>query len=317
LDTKESVKFLLEKIFDKVKNKHHSSQVQVNCPYCAAENGESDNKFNLEVNLEKNVFKCWKCNNRGTLSKLIFKFGGKEDKTYFKGLDIEYSFNSKQRTPKPVAVGVKLPSEYVSFSEINVFNYEHLEALNYLLSRGLTLKTIIYYKLGFCLSGLYKNRIIIPSYDAFNRLNYFTARSYTGNKLPYINVETDKQQIIFNEQHINWNSTITLIEGVFEMFVVYNPIVLLGKVIGEAVYSKLIEHKPNIIIGLDPDASKEIVEQYLALKDIGLNVKFMDIKIGKDLSEINQKQGRYEVIKLYKTARELEFKEYKAYALYQ
>ena len=52
---------------------------------------------------------------------------------------------------------------------------------------------------------MYSNRIIIPSYDLDNRLNYFIARSiHAEEKFKYKNPPVSKNVIMFENQ-INWN----------------------------------------------------------------------------------------------------------------
>ena len=45
-------------------------------------------------------------------------------------------------------------------------------AINFCYKRGLSDSDIIKYNLHYCLSGIYQNRIIIPSYDSDGQLNY-------------------------------------------------------------------------------------------------------------------------------------------------
>jgi hypothetical protein len=58
-------------------------------------------------------------------------------------------------------------------------NLEHFEAYNYLINdRKISREIILKYRLGFCTTGKYANRIIIPSYDAKGEINYFVSRTY-------------------------------------------------------------------------------------------------------------------------------------------
>ena len=47
------------------------------------------------------------------------------------------------------------------------------QAYNYLIKRGITDNIIDKYGIGFCDKGSFSGRIIIPSYDSKNQLNYF------------------------------------------------------------------------------------------------------------------------------------------------
>ena len=67
----------------------------------------------------------------------------------------------------------------ILFSEMDNGNCEHFEAYNYLINdRKFTRDIILKYRLGFCTSGKYEKRIIVPSYDKNGEVNYFVARNY-------------------------------------------------------------------------------------------------------------------------------------------
>jgi len=60
------------------------------------------------------------------------------------------------------------------------------------------------YSIGYCESGKYKNRIILPSYNENGELNYFTARDfYDYSNKKYLNPTFDKGNNIINEIFIN------------------------------------------------------------------------------------------------------------------
>ena len=55
---------------------------------------------------------------------------------------------------------------------------------------------IVWWKIGYCPDGDYKQRIIIPSFDMKGNLNYFIARSYTsGEWQKYKNPPAEKDFI--------------------------------------------------------------------------------------------------------------------------
>jgi len=115
---------------------------------------------------------------------------------------------------------------------------------------------IVRYNIGYCGSGDYGGRIIIPSYEANGELNYFIARSfYEDTKMKYKNPPVSRNVIMF-ENHINWSEPITLVEGGFDAFSVRrNVIPLLSKFILPKLKTKIKEmgvNKVNIL--LDPDA---------------------------------------------------------------
>jgi DNA primase len=183
-----------------------------------------------------------------------------------------------------------------------------------MISRDIILK----YRLGFCTTGKYEKRIIIPSYDKNGEVNYFVGRNYdiaNKRKHPYDNPKSDKDRIIFNEGFVNWDSTVYLVEGAFEMLSFpVNIIPMLGKTISTTLFLKLKEMKPDVVVLLDPDAYKNAIELYYMLHDIYVGceerVKIVKIPFEKDMDELRKKRGISEVIKSLRSARGLTVDDY-------
>lgn len=318
---------IIENIFGDVRGLYSSEQLQVNCPRCQESEGlyQTDGKFNLEINTKKRIYRCWKCDDpifSGSLGKLIYTYGRKIDyemyKSYVGTFDDSYSDGNDDDVNEPL----KLPFEMISFSSMNVEDSDHFEAYNYLVNeRKINRELILRYRLGFCLNGKYARRIIIPSFDCNGEVNYFVARSYDktlGIKRPYDNPKSNKDLIIFNDGMTNWDSTIFLVEGVFEMLSIPNAIPLLGKTISQALFIKLSKIKPYVIVLLDSDANKDAINLIYLLKSIYYDCeerikliippkgKFNEQgKLMKDIDEIRKNNGNDEVVKILKTARDL------------
>ena len=201
---------------------------------------------------------------------------------------------------------------------MDVKNPLHIEAYEYLKNRKVSDFLLKRDNLGFCLEGYYKNRIIIPSYGTNGKINFYVTRTFKNDvekhqayKLP----QADKREIIFNEKHINWNSTVYIVEAYFEYTTIpVNTIVLLGKSLQDNILSKLIKYKPNVIIMLNPDAiekrqdfnysktpnsSLEIKERLL---NLGLkNVIIQTYNNNLDLNENMQNYGKNYIFDLMKT----------------
>lgn len=318
---------IIQNIFVDVNGVYVSEQLQVNCPRCQERDGLSqpDGKFNLEINTAKRMFRCWKCEDpkfSGSLGRLVKMHGTNIDYELYKsfaGVFHDYTFDEDEKEYE----AVKLPDEIIYFSQMDVTDSDHFEAYNYLVNeRKIDRKTILKYRLGFCLTGKYGRRIIIPSYDAKGEVNYFVARSYDKTlkkKKPYDNPKSDKDVIIFNEGMVNWDSTVYLVEGVFEMLSLpTNAIPLLGKTISKALLLKLKELKPHVIVILDLDAQKDTINLIYLLKSIYFDceekiklvilpkgLKDDDGKDIKDLDELRKNKGITEVVKSLRTARDL------------
>jgi DNA primase len=307
---------IIYNIFQDVKGLNESEQLQVNCPRCQERDGlrYPDGKYNLEINTEKRVFKCWKCDEprfSGSLGRLIKLFGSNNDYQLYKSyasIFNDYDYNEDQKE----FIQVQLPNEMIYFSQMNHLNPEHFEAYNYLINdRKLTKDIILKYRLGFCVEGDYAGRIIIPSFDGFGEVNYFVGRTYKKNrKIKYKNPKVDKSRFIFNEGMINWDSTIYLVEGVFEMLSFpVNTIPLLGKDLLDALFFKLKEIQPNVVIILDPDAYKSAINLYYKLYSIYIGnedkIKIVKLPTDDDLDKLREKYGHDTLIKTLYSARKL------------
>lgn len=305
-----------------------SSQIQYCCPACAEDdNVESDGKFNLEINLFRNKFRCWKCeienNMSGKLSTLLKRYGDsyllnkyrnqiseiKKSKEYeFNFIENNISFEEDED------LTIKLPNKTYDF-KFDGNKREHL-ALEYLNNRGIDefiiKKFDLKYTDNFCENKNYKNRIIIPSYDKYGLLNYYTGRDYTDKSFrKYYNYEnSNRKSLVFNEKYINWDSDIVLVEGPTDHLVIPNSIPLLGKSINSDYYlfECIIKNSTqNIIIFLDDDATKDAIEICNRLSSINLcgrlkivpTKKLLDIIINKRNPEL-KKLDPSKLYELYK-----------------
>ena len=285
------------------KHNETTGQIAYDCPECSAMKGmpQGDGKGKLEVNYHKDVYKCWvcseTCDTHGSIKKLIKNYGNDTLLEEYKLFKPE-KFQTNQ---DKISID-KLPEGYTPLWETpKDYDYEFDRALRYLLNRGIRLEVIKKYEIGFTKIGRYKNRIIIPSRDNLGNINYYVTRAYGFNKLKYLNPDADKTILIFNENKINWDSTIYLVEGTFDHIVTPNSIPLLGKYINDNLYSKLqTKAKANIVVLLDDDAWFDAIELYKKLNKENLYSKLRIIRMpkGYDMSEVNEKYGRVGICKI-------------------
>ena len=313
---------IVQSVFGDVQGYLQSEQLQVNCPHCQEREGLAypDGKYNLEINTAKRMFRCWKCDEprfSGSLGRLVRTFGSHMDYEMYKsyaGIFQDYSGDEDEKE----YAQVQLPEEMVLFSQMEEGNLEHFAAYNYMVNeRKISRDILLKYRLGFCTTGKYANRVIIPSYDKNGELNYFVGRSYDPKekKRKYLNPPVDKDKIIFNEGLVNWDSTVYLVEGAFEQLSFpVNIIPMLGKTLSATLFLKLQELKPDVVVLLDPDAYKNSVELYYMLYTIYVGceerVKIVKLPTQEDLDELRRNQGVDEVIKSLYTARGLIIDDY-------
>lgn len=287
--------------------KHNDSKGQIafDCPACAVDKGkpQGDGKGNLEVNYNKGVFRCWSCmhtnNMHGFIPKLIKRWGNNEILKEY----LVLRPRDRQIIEKTL-IEVKFPKGYKKLSETPHTDFKFHDAMRYLAKRRIHLDLIKEFDIGYTTVGEFKDRIIIPSYDQFGDINYFIARAFSsGTKPKYLNPEADKQEIIFNENKINFDATIYLVEGVFDHIVIPNSIPLLGKYISDKLFDALYEKaSANIVIILDSDAYEDAEYLYKRL-DIGKlsgKIKICIPKEGLDPALIYQMFGKRGILELLK-----------------
>jgi DNA primase len=162
--------------------------------------------------------------------------------------------------------------------------------------------------MGYVSGGQYDSRVVIPSYDIKDELNYWVTRTYVNAKPKYLNPDSDKEQIIFNECCLNWDSDIYLVEGPFDHLVVHNSIPILGKKISDKLMHSLF-HKAsaNIIILLDSDAIDDAKNHYAKLNVGKLfgRIKIIELEEGYDIAKIHEDFGREGVINVMRNSSKL------------
>jgi len=296
---------ILEDIFGDYKNHNdYRCQVSFDCPVCSYDikNLErGDGKGNLEVNYKYGVYKCWVCaethETHGSIYKLIKKYGTPKQLKKYELLRPDDTEDSTKRVYKQV----RLPKEFVAFKDASMglkLTPQYRQAIAYIKKRNITDLMLQIYNIGFCYTGLYENRIIIPSYDEEKRLNYFVARSYLSKtKLKYKNPEAQKEIIIFNEHLINWDETIYIVEGAFDSIFIPNAIPMLGKFMSEHLFKKLYENAKKIVIVLDPDAWNDAERLYHRINCGKLMGKVWIVKLegDKDIADLKGDLSEYKI----------------------
>ena len=177
------------------------------CPKC------SHKKKKLSINVTKNVFKCWICDYSGTdITNLVAYYGA--------GYLSEWSTLSRPDLSASINIGnmFKTPVEHreivtlpQSFSLLSNSPAKHRKAIAYLKSRGLSMKDILKWKIGYCNRGEYAGRVIIPSFSRTGELNYFIARSIDKKIWPKYKNPPVSKDIVFNELNIDWSRPVTLV----------------------------------------------------------------------------------------------------------
>jgi hypothetical protein len=247
-------------------------------------------KLEIDINTTsngENPWYCWISDKKGrTIVSLFKQLNLSKDKfdQLTRIIDI-----AKYRTTTDTAkqtITLQLPEDYKPLW-ISKNTPDYKNAIFYLKNRGVTIFDILKYRIGYCESGQYSGKIIIPSYDEDGQLNYFVSRAFYKNDTQKHKNPNVSKDIIGFDMMINWSEPIVLCEGAFDAIAVKrNAIPLFGKIIQPALQKKIIEKRvKDIYICLDSDAIKNALNIAEKFMSEGLNVHLIEIN-ESDASEL-------------------------------
>lgn len=250
------------------------------------------------MNLEKDAFKCWVCSFRGpSITRAVRRFGNFLQRQEWEELQgivdhsvslYEQMFGKEEET---VEQTVSLPKEFHSLCNKKV-PFSSAPARNYLKSRGITKEDIIRWKIGYCASGDYAERIIIPSFNLDGTVNYFIARSYNKRDYKYKNPEGASKDIIFNHLYVDWKNPVHLVEGVFDAIPARNAIPLLQCSLREdsKLFQEITKHDTPVYVALDPEAEKGAMRLIKNLLEYDIECYKVDISGEEDVGAMGREK---------------------------
>jgi len=246
-------------------------------------------KPKLQVNIVSQKWHCWVSNRGGHSIYSLFKKIN-ADSRYFTELKNLVFTPSKSEDKTESKIIVSLPREFLPLWTMNKSLYRN-QAKSFLHKRGITDVDIKKYKIGFCDSGLYEGRIIIPSYDDKGLLNYFVGRSFVGEKMKYKNPNVSRDIVPF-DWYVAWSKPIVLCEGVFDAISIRsNAIPMLSKKPSKNLLRKIFEKNvKTIYIALDDDAKKDAYDMSEFFRDFGIDCKVVKLPTDKDPNDLGWKK---------------------------
>jgi hypothetical protein len=251
------------------------------CPFpdCPT-HGTSKRKIEIDVITDSegnNRWACWVCGNKGrTIRSLFRKIGATASQLRDLANIIVRTDREDQDTAQFDGI---LPVEYKSLLEIKPHDILAKHAMLYLKKRGVTEQDIVKYQMGYCEEGPYGERIIMPSFDAAGKINFFVGRSFDPEvRLKYKYPQASRDIIPF-EMYINWDIPVVLCEGGFDMLAIKrNAIPLLGKSITPKLMKKLVESKiQKVYVALDKDAIAMALKHCETLMSLGKKVFLVEM----------------------------------------
>lgn len=259
------------------------------CPKC------NHHKNKLSVNYEKNVFKCWVCEYSGTdILRLVKRYGtyGQRDTWLELSGRVEISdFDNLFAPPPPKEEQrIDLPPEFQTLTSKDL-PLAATAARNYLAARGITEQEILKWKIGYCLTGSYANRVIVPSFNSDGYVNYFIARSFSEDWYRYKNPPASKD-IVFNDLYVDWDKDIILTEGVFDAIRAGNAVPLLGSSLNERskLFQRIVSSGADVYVALDSDAEKKALKLINSLLEYDIRVYKINIHPFSDVGEMTREE---------------------------
>jgi len=248
------------------------------CPSC------NHRKPKLEINLKtnhkgENPWECWVCGQEGMRGRTVHSLLKKINTPKNQAVEVlQYVKKTKTHQYKQDNI-LELPKGFTPLYKATTTSVLANKYKKYLYDRGLNDNDIIKYNIGYCRTGKYQERVIIPSYSQSNTINYFVARYAGSAYIKYKNPQVDKD-IIFFENLINWSKPIIICEGVFDaMAIKRNAIPVLGKKIPNSLKLKIIQSDvEDIYIALDQDALKVAISYCQEFINLGKNVYLINLK---------------------------------------
>ncbi len=231
------------------------------CPFCG------NDKSNCELSIEKNIFHCWVCNQKGTVKTFFKLLGLKFDEDVWKNTESSKSFYEKD--------------------DLNIDMFTYLKYEDYpkvLQAKGFDESDIQKYNIRYADKGKFIGKMIIPLYEG-KKLVYALARDLTikGN---YYNFRLEKKVVLpYYLGKLN-KYEIYLCEGVLDAISINKLGFTSGVLLGTHITKEQIEKIKQFgfdtaIICLDGDMKAKSIKWYDELGKRGLKTKIV-LFDGKD-----------------------------------
>lgn len=239
--------------------KNSSNNILINCQYC------NDTKFKAGILKTSKVFNCFKCNTKGGIVKLISKISGcsykQAKEIIINGIpknfqeigniekEIEDIF-SENENEEMTEKTVKLPPSIALKNLIGVFKRMFH---GYLQNRMFPIEYLEKFNISACISGYYKNRLIIPIYHKKKLVTFLTRDVTEREDAKYKNLPANQsiltvKETLFGYDQCVYGDKIILVEGSFDWLRVYQAVGNIEGVSVLAVLGKSVTIQQQLII---------------------------------------------------------------------
>jgi|7_EtaG_2_1085326.scaffolds.fasta_scaffold07242_3 DNA primase len=285
---------LIEASFGKVKLAASGKDVIAICPFCQIIKKTKSTKRKLAINLETGIYHCWVCESKGpNIGSVALKHSlqneiAKELFVCFKRSNHKEEIKEEQT--------VILPSDFKMIANFYRKDKSSKLGFEYLSRRGFPLDKIWRFKVGVSNIYPFKDRVIFPSFDNDQKLNYFVARTINKeNKKRYYNCKISRKNIIFNEIDLDFSKPLVIVEGVFDLLnCPENATCILGSWIDHNyhIFQKIVQNNTPVILCLDYDAMEKTQKIAKMLYEYCIDVRISQHS-SKDFGDMERDEVNY------------------------
>ena len=270
-----------ESIFGGGRLSSNGINFDVRCPICAP---TDPTKKKLSIRTDNGANHCWVCGWRSrSIVPLVRKYGTQRQMEAVKAVLGSNGFTSQIVTGEREKPPLALPKDFTLLTLAPTNDPDVKAVWRYVISRGLSESDAWYFKFGVSNDPRWKRRVIMPSFDATGKLNYFTARAIDPDRKPkYDNPDVDRTPVVFNEVNLDWRSPLVLCEGPFDLVKCQqNSVPMLGSDLDERheLFSRILINDTPVLLAMDGDMwNTKTPKVYKKLCEYDVDVKVIDVR---------------------------------------
>lgn len=263
------------------------------CPHCGKKK-----KFGINVHI--NMANCFVCGDRTSPLGVVKKLEGFNtfNEVYqlinkYEAFSIDLAEAIKpDKAKERVKIVKALPKEY---KMVGLYDSKMEQLVRkQLKARGFGLTKAMMLGFGYCGTGEYAQRLIIPFYRN-GKIIYFNSRSLIQLGAKYKNPSEEefgigKGHIIYNHDALNFFNKVWIFEGVLNAATIGpNATAMGGKQLSKWQINEVINSKcKRVVIALDDDAYEQAIKLALSLAPFK-KVKILRFPKGKDANDLGNK----------------------------
>lgn len=234
----------------------YEDEVIFDCIFC------DDYKKNLQINVVKRVFHCWRCNRGGSVVRFICEATTLTPERAVK------LFNLEEIDVEREAENIIRDLDEIDKNDLRLYNYKQYQC-EYILSgwaeRGIHPKVYDRYGLGY---DLYLDRLVIPIIQRDKCLG-LTRRSRAGDLPKYLHTKgLRKSEIIFGMDQCDLEDEyIVLTEGSIDALKLeqlgHNTVGILGSFPSRYQIDWIVKNFGDVILAFDNDKPGKDITRYV------------------------------------------------------